>query len=85
MFEYEINSGIPEAEILSYFSDAALRCKKIERIFFGDGWEVRLLVLPYAIHRSIIIPRTLIQFRGEKAKCESLIHSFRKAFMRGGA
>lgn len=85
MFEYEINSGISEEELRLYFMDAALSYKETERIFYGDGWEVRLLALPDAIHRSIIIPRTLIRFRGEKVKCESLIFFFRKAFMRGGA
>ncbi len=85
MFEYEINSGIPEEELRSYFMNAALSYNEDERIFYGDGWEVRLLALPDAIHRSIIIPRTMIRFRGEKVICEFLIHSFRKAFMRGGA
>lgn len=85
MFEYKINSGIPEEELRLYFMDAALSYNEDERIFYGDGWEVRLFVLPDAIHRSIIIPRTMIRFRGEEVKCESLIHSFRKAFMRGGA
>lgn len=85
MFEYEINSGIPAEEILSYFTDAALRCNKVEKVFYGDGWEVRLFVLPDAIHRSIVIPRTMIRFRGEEVQCEFLIHSFRKTFMRGGA
>jgi hypothetical protein len=85
MFEYEINSGIPVAEIFSYFSEAALRCNETEQAFYGDGWEVRLLVMPDVIHCSIIMPRTLIQFRGGKVECEALIHSYRRAFMRGGA
>ena len=85
MFEYEINSGIPAIEIFSYFTEAALRCNKIEQIFYGDGWEVRLFVLPDAIHYSIVIPRTMIRFRGEKKNCERLIESYRRAFMRGGA
>lgn len=85
MFEYEINSGIPRQELCLYFKDEALSYHEDEQIYYGDGWEVRLLVLPDAIHRSIIIPRTLIQFRGEKVKCEMFIHSYRRAFMRGGA
>ncbi|BES65047.1 hypothetical protein SANA_14860 [Gottschalkiaceae bacterium SANA] len=85
MFEYEITSGIPKTEIFSYFSEAALRCNKNEQVFYGDGWEVRLFAMPDAIHCSIIMPRTLIQFRGGKKECEALIHSYRRAFMRGGA
>lgn len=85
MFEFEINSGIPISEIISYFSDQASSMNLREKSFCGDGWEVRLVMLPDAIHHSIIIPRTAIRFTGEKESCEELIASYRKTFMRGGA
>jgi hypothetical protein len=84
MFEYKINSGIPAYEITEFFQALAVTSDEKKRIFVGDGWEVRLVELPDDIHRSIIIPRTMVIFRGEQDPCEKLIEIYRKTLMRGG-
>lgn len=85
MFQYQIDSGISSEEIIAYFLRVSTTFHKEKLIFYGDGWKVRLTMMPDAIHRSIIIPRTNIEFSGNREKCEMLIASYRKTFMRGGA
>jgi|GEM_PF-3330514 len=85
MFTYRIDSGFSLDELIPYFIRMATTFHKEELEFYGDGWEVRLIEKPDAIHHSIILPRTLIEFSGKEEACQRLIESYRKAFMRGGA
>lgn len=85
MVTYKINSGFSIEELTPYFMRAATTFHKEKLEFYGDGWEVRLIEMPDAIHHSIVLPRTRIEFRGSRESCDALIASYRKAFMRGGA
>ena len=85
MCTYDIYSGTPAKEIIISFTRLEAAVHREKNKFYGDGWEVRLTLMPDSIHRSIIIPRTIIEFSGDRKKCEALIVSYRRAFMRGGA
>ncbi len=85
MFAYEINSGFSMDELIPYFMRVATTFHREKREFYGDGWKVRLIQMPDAIHHSIVLPSTRIEFFGEKDACAKVIDAYRKAFMRGGA
>lgn len=82
-YNYEILSGIPTKEIITYFSRLASSNEKYK--YYGDGWIVELLMLEPVVHHKIILPQTKIVFKGSKSKCQIIIEQYRKAFMRGGA